>query len=1449
MANMNFGVNILPKANNTYTLGNSDYKWNIFANSLNGVSLTNIINDIQIDGTSIVSNNIATIPYATTSNAGIVAIASTGYGVGIDNNHTLFVREAASSHIKAGNVSYAPIVPNHQHEAVFYGLAKAAGDSTQSASSNAVGTYTDSAKTAIRNMLEVPKLNDAASLNDFTSTWSAHKLKGLATLSTWVPMNISQSFAMVPIAINSDYKLDTTGELTSDSEYNTYIYEVSVNDMIMIMSQTSSDIPYGFYTSSSISSSTCSGGITITSKSIYDIVPSAVTHMALSCKKIEVDNNQIFIYGMKYDGINSTDYATNTKAGVIKIDGNGLWINSSNGKVSLTKASSANIKAGAVETYPIVPYNQHEAVFYGLAKAAGDSTQASSSNAVGTYTSQAQSAIRNMLAVAPKSSPFFTGAISLGRYHNSADQSDEANTIGYYSIAVGNNIAASGESSQAFGQDTYAVGWASHAEGRATAAYGNISHTEGVYTLTEEGAWASHAEGSDTIANTPCVHVGGQYNDITDLNLAPTWTANTSYAVGDIVKHEETDDEETYTYVYRCITANNDATFDYGKWITWQDVGDFAEIIGNGGYINEDEYTELRSNARALDWQGNEYLNGDLYINCNNDSTGGIAIGEELNKKISITSDTVTGNPCIFNSDVEDIPLKSIKLEYGFSQSGDGDPSPTNIRPITGVNNLFYVHTGKNMAKIRGYSATTATYNDTGSASNTYGTTLSTTGPESSVVITQSQYSSDIKKYHYMNGYFSIRTDNLVDGQKYDISFRVTNITNNPLNASLSDIVVALPTTSTLYGANIDGDTIKFTNFTYRETSPKRTCFFIYNCGMSFTLSEFMITPANTNDGIYEPYNGTEVNVTFPVLGKNLLKITANSKTEAGITYTVNADGTITLSGTATGYSSLIIGTADISSAEKVTISGLSDDTTNITWDSFNLYDADDTLIQNISGGGSASNKTIDLSQYPTAIKMTVAIKRQNNVATSGTAKPMVEIGETASAFEPYTNTVYGGSLDLISGVLTLTHKMATVTSAYVINPGNNAPYRVTIRPFADAKTYSTTAEFANNIVSDKLKPESTGNWHPAIYEGFISNAKNLVFGVPDTISSVELADAWLAEIGGINVVYELETPITVQLTPKQIKTFKGTNTIWTNINSSIEIENYIDLQTIKEYADNAGIQDIQINGTSILNNKIANIPTAANNRLGAVMINGYGLWINSENGLLATSRAVLEHIKAGTQEYRPIVPVNQHEATFYGLAKAASDSTQSASSNAVGNYTDSAKVAIQKMLGIYSAPWELINEETFTNATEADYTITTDSNGNAFELTDIRLLFELPKLSEGDVASSKGNYGQIWFYFGPNDYLVAEPGAFSRNAGDSGKGCWYFIEYKDNMVMTTFSAATTSSNANTIKVRYNSTIGGAAADNNMGIKVISNFKINKIVIKNVTGNGRYKLYGKRKWT
>lgn len=97
--------------------------------------------------------------YATSSDAGVVKVDSTN-GIGIESGHKLYIEYAPSNLIKSGTGNYRPITPPRQHEAAFYGLAKAAGDSTQAASSNAVGTYTDDAKTAIKSMLGVPTMSE-----------------------------------------------------------------------------------------------------------------------------------------------------------------------------------------------------------------------------------------------------------------------------------------------------------------------------------------------------------------------------------------------------------------------------------------------------------------------------------------------------------------------------------------------------------------------------------------------------------------------------------------------------------------------------------------------------------------------------------------------------------------------------------------------------------------------------------------------------------------------------------------------------------------------------------------------------------------------------------------------------------------------------------------------------------------------------------------------------------------------------------------------------------------------------------------------------------------------------------------------------------------------------------------------------------------------------------------
>jgi hypothetical protein len=116
-------------------------------------------------------------------------------------------------------------------------------------------------------------------------------------------------------------------------------------------------------------------------------------------------------------------------------------------------------------------------------------------------------------------------------------------------------------------------------------------------------------------------------------------------------------------------------------------------------------------------------------------------------------------------------------------------------------------------------------------------------------------------------------------------------------------------------------------------------------------------------------------------------------------------------------------------------------------------------------------------------------------------------------------------------------------------------------------------------------------------------------------------------------------------------------------------------------------VTDVQVAGQSVLDAQgVANVPYAGANIAGAVVIApnaSGGLSVNQNNGRISTFAAVLSELKAGTDFYKPVVPSHQHESAFYGLAKAAGDTTQSASSNPVGTYTDSAKSAIQTMLGV----------------------------------------------------------------------------------------------------------------------------------------------------------------------
>ena len=144
---------------------------------------------------------------------------------------------------------------------------------------------------------------------------------------------------------------------------------------------------------------------------------------------------------------------------------------------------------------------------------------------------------------------------------------------GNYSLAQGNGTTASNRSAHAEGAGTAASGPDSHAEGNGCYADGSASHAEGLQT-TAAGSYA-HSEGDNTYAQGNASHAEG-YGTRTD--------GRAQHVFGE---YNEYDENETDRKTQR---------------------GDFVEMVGCGSSSLN------RSNARTLDWDGNEKLKGGLYI-------------------------------------------------------------------------------------------------------------------------------------------------------------------------------------------------------------------------------------------------------------------------------------------------------------------------------------------------------------------------------------------------------------------------------------------------------------------------------------------------------------------------------------------------------------------------------------------------------------------------------------------------------------------------------------------------------------------------------------------------------------------------------------------------------------------------------------------------------------------
>ena len=174
--------------------------------------------------------------------------------------------------------------------------------------------------------------------------------------------------------------------------------------------------------------------------------------------------------------------------------------------------------------------------------------------------------------------------------------------VGDWSIAEGSGTVAKGRASHAEGayskalQDgchvegyqTEATGYWSHAEGEMTKVTSYASHAEGSYCTLPNGTkrygtasgYASHIEGGGCLATGSCSHAEG---------LATTVNGAQSHAEG------------------RYTIASGGAQHVEGIGNVEDTEDKYIHIAGNGAF-------DARSNAYTLDWDGNAWFSGDVYV-------------------------------------------------------------------------------------------------------------------------------------------------------------------------------------------------------------------------------------------------------------------------------------------------------------------------------------------------------------------------------------------------------------------------------------------------------------------------------------------------------------------------------------------------------------------------------------------------------------------------------------------------------------------------------------------------------------------------------------------------------------------------------------------------------------------------------------------------------------------
>lgn len=228
-------------------------------------------------------------------------------------------------------------------------------------------------------------------------------------------------------------------------------------------------------------------------------------------------------------------------------------------------------------------------------------------------------------------------------------------------------------------------------------------------------------------------------------------------------------------------------------------------------------------------------------------------------------------------------------------------------------------------------------------------------------------------------------------------------------------------------------------------------------------------------------------------------------------------------------------------------------------------YDADKTFISRNPVNNSTATAPSNASFFKISTSASDPTTYANDISIN---YPSTDTDYHAYNGTQYTTdlgrTVYGGTLDVVSGVLTVDRASLMIDGseswAKDSKAGDFDRFYIVQNAIKKVSNYSSVmlCDKCETAINYQDYSNVSGNFAVTAYN-FTSNPNNWLYVSSKTIDSVVGIKAWLAE-NPLQVVYELATPQTIQLTPQEVALLKGQNNLWCD-SGEIEVNYYADIQ------------------------------------------------------------------------------------------------------------------------------------------------------------------------------------------------------------------------------------------------------------------------------------------------